>query len=207
MRDLEAQRPKVSPSPSLEAAQDRAIEDIRSELKALNEAHLQNESTRDAFLALAHTALFAASVSFVGDIAARAQAHILWMLLFGWAVSVVGLCALTLSYVETTRHIRRRQQQAYDPVAEIPRLANVANAIALWSFPFALISTFAFAAVNILHMSDDHEAANSGARLHPGGGLAAATYSNPGSAEHRGRPAADNAINARIPTSHSANSN
>jgi hypothetical protein len=133
-----------------ESPSERSLEEIECELEGLKQAHLQNETTRDAFLALAHTALFAASVSFVGDLARDGPARILWLLIVGWSASIVGLCTLTFSYFEAARHIRRRHNQVYAPVADEPRVGNALNAIALGSFPVALISTFIFAAANML---------------------------------------------------------
>lgn len=133
----------------------RDLNEVSEELAALKDAHLQNESARDAFLAIAHTALFAASVAFVGDVAGTASPKIIWVLILGWSVSVVGLCALALSYFVTTTHIRRRHEQVYEPVVDEPLLANAMNSVALWSFPLALISTFAFAAVNVRAMSKE----------------------------------------------------
>lgn len=127
----------------------RSSDDLSREVDALSQAHLQNETARDAFLALAHTALFAASVSFVSDVAENHQAKLLWLLIAGWLASVLGLLALTWSYFETSRHIRTRFQTIFDTAVAEPRLATLLNTGALLSFPVALISTFVFAAANI----------------------------------------------------------
>jgi hypothetical protein len=133
----------------------RDIEEVRAELSALNDAHLQNETTRDAFLALAHTALFAASVSFVSDLIKNGAGDFLWLLLVAWISSVVGLSALTASYSATARLIKSRQDQVYSATVKEPKLANILNSIALWSFPVALLSTFAFAGLTIFSMPDE----------------------------------------------------
>jgi hypothetical protein len=139
-------------------ASQRDVEEVRAELEGLKDAHLENETARDAFLALAHTALFAASIAFVGDLAEHDRPRILWLLLLGWLASVIGLSALTLSFSVATRHIRRRHDQVYEAAVDEPRAANILNSIALWSFPIALISTFLFAAINMIDMSKDRPA-------------------------------------------------
>lgn len=139
------------------AAPSRSKEEIHAELESLNAAHLQNESARESFLALAHTALFAASVSFVGDLESGSGMKALWVLLLGWGASVVGLGALTLSYHESSRHIRKRHSQVYEAACDEPTGLDALNGIALWSFPFALVSTFLFAAVNVGAMSKDRQ--------------------------------------------------
>ena len=124
--------------------------DCRHELSIIDQAHIQNETGRDAFLALAHTALFAASVAFVGNLAHAGDARLIYLLVGAWLASVVGLLALTTSFHDAGRHINRRREQLYLEVAEEPGRTAILNAIALWSFPFALVLTFVFATANVL---------------------------------------------------------
>lgn len=70
--------------------------------------------------------------------------------MFAWLASVVGLLALTLSFQAAGRDINKRRQLIYEDHIQEPSLTNILNGVALWSFPMALISTFAFAAINML---------------------------------------------------------
>lgn len=132
----------------------RTKDDFAHERQALDAAHAQNESGRDAFVALAHTALFAASVSFVGSIAPVHEAIWIPALILGWTSDVVGLLALTLSFGAARRAIdaRRRALNDVDPPSN--RLCEWLNAIALWSFPVSLLCLFSFVTANVVHAND-----------------------------------------------------
>jgi hypothetical protein len=54
----------------------RSIADFNHERQVLDASHAQNESGRDTFLGLAHTAMFAASISFVGDVTPVSYTHL-----------------------------------------------------------------------------------------------------------------------------------
>lgn len=129
----------------------RTPEEIAHELQALDAAHAQNETGRDAFIALAHTALFAASVSFVGDIAPLTDA--IWQpaLLLAWFADVVGLLALTVSFGAARHLIDARRKTLYDPTAPSHFWADFINSVALWSFPVALLCLFSFVSANVIH--------------------------------------------------------
>jgi len=115
----------------------RAVDEVRAELEALKDAHLENETARDAFLALAHTGLFAASIAFVSDLVEHGTPHFLLLLILAWLASVAGLCALTASYAVASKQIRRRHEQVYEATADQSKTADGLNAVALWSFPIA----------------------------------------------------------------------
>ncbi|MEH3036205.1 MAG: hypothetical protein PGN23_06895 [Sphingomonas adhaesiva] len=76
----------------------RSPDAAKHELQALDQAHAQNEAARDSFVALAHTALFAASVSFVGSAVPLSKAIWTSALIAGWTLDVAGLLALTISF-------------------------------------------------------------------------------------------------------------
>lgn len=121
-----------------------------SDLPLINQAHADNESSRDAFLAVAHTALFAASIAFVADVAPVKTAVWKPALLLGWLVSVIGLFALTASYAIARRVNDRARKALYEKNAPSSRSLDVANAVALWSFPLALLCVFGFATSNVV---------------------------------------------------------
>lgn len=135
----------------------RSLDEFNHERQALDQAHAQNEAGRDAFIALAHTALFAASVSFVGDIAPLAEAIWRPALIATWTADVIGLLALTLSFGAARRAVDARRAALNDPVAPQSRLAEALNGIALWSFPLALLCLFSFVTANVVN-ADDREA-------------------------------------------------
>ena len=137
----------------------RSIDDFNHERQALDVAHAQNEAGRDAFVALAHTALFAASVSFVGDVAPVTQAVWLPALIGGWAADVVGLLALTFSFGAARRAIDLRRQALNEEEAPTDTRAERLNGIALWSFPVALLCLFLFATANMVQANGRQDSA------------------------------------------------
>lgn len=132
----------------------RSSEDYLNELNALDTAHAQNEAGRDAFVALAHTALFASSVAFVGDVTSLDSAIWRPAVILGWTASVAGLLALTLSFGVARRTIDKRRAALNDD--EPPRSGSleVLNAVSLWSFPVALLCLFAFVTANVVNVDD-----------------------------------------------------
>jgi hypothetical protein len=129
----------------------RSIDDFSYERQTLDAAHNQNEAGRDAFVAIAHTALFAASVSFVGDVTSLNDAIWLPTLIGGWAASVAGLLALTVSFGAARRAIDARRAALNDDNPPNSSIPEVLNAVALWSFPFALLCLFSFVTANVVH--------------------------------------------------------
>lgn len=130
----------------------RSIDDYAYERQTVDAAHAQNESGRDAFAALAHTALFAASVSFVGDVAPLDKAIWKPVLILGWSADVVGLLALTSSFSAARRMIDARRAALNDADPPASRLAEILNSIALWSFPVALLCLFSFVTANVVNL-------------------------------------------------------
>lgn len=124
--------------------------DIAHELSALDAAHVQNEAGRDAFVALAHTALFAASVAFVGDVRPINEAVWKPVLIAGWSASVLGLLGLALSFGAARRAIDAQREALYKEKAPPARFASALNSISLWSFPLAILCLFAFATANVI---------------------------------------------------------
>lgn len=140
---------------SLPPTPSRSISDYNYELKNLDAAHAQNEAGRDAFLGLAHTALFAASISFVGDVTPLGKAILKPVLVFAWALSVIGLVSLTISFQAARQAIDRRREALNDPIPPDSKSAEYLNAVALWTFPIAVLCIFAFVSANLIHMSND----------------------------------------------------
>lgn len=129
----------------------RSLDDFNHERQALDAAHAQNEAGRDAFIALAHTALFAASVSFVGDVAPITEAIWRPALILGWSADIVGLLALTFSFGAARKAIDARRAALNDPDPPNDRICEWLNATALWSFPVALLCLFSFVTANVVH--------------------------------------------------------
>lgn len=132
----------------------RSSDDIKRELEALDQAHAQNEVARDSFVALAHTALFAASVSFVGSAVPLAKAVWPAVLIGGWAFDVVGLLSLTISFATARRAIDARREALYADTPPIAIWSDRLNGFALWSFPAALLCLFSFVTANVVHIND-----------------------------------------------------
>lgn len=133
---------------------ERSKDDFDHERQALDAAHAQNEAGRDSFIALAHTALFAASVSFVGEVAPIGMAIFKPVLLLGWAADVVGLLALTFSFGAARRAIDARRVALNDPNPPTNIWAERLNGISLWSFPVALLCLFSFVTANVVHVDE-----------------------------------------------------
>ncbi len=132
----------------------RSSDDIKHELDALDQAHAQNEVARDSFVALAHTALFAASVSFVGSAVPLAKAVWPAVLIGGWAFDVVGLLSLTISFATARTAIDARREALYADTPPIAIWSDRLNSFALWSFPAALLCLFSFVTANVVHIND-----------------------------------------------------
>src|SRR4051794_15469923 len=128
----------------------RSLDDFNHERQALDAAHAQNEAGRDAFVALAHTALFAASIAFVGDVAPVTEAVWKPALICGWLASVVGLLALTVSFGAARKAIDARRAALNEAEPPSNRVAETLNATALWSFPVALLCLFSFVTANVV---------------------------------------------------------
>jgi hypothetical protein len=134
---------------------ERSAKEFEYERQSLDATHIENETSRDSFIGLAHTALFASSVSFVGDITPLTE--VVWrpVLIFCWLSSVVGLLALTFSFGAARRAIDVRREALHNREAPENKLCDTLNAVALWSFPMALMSLFIFVSVNVIgNMSD-----------------------------------------------------
>lgn len=129
----------------------RSLDDFVHERGVLDAAHAQNEAGRDAFIALAHTALFAASVSFVGDVAPITKAIWRPALIACWLADVIGLLALTFSFSAARRAIDARRAALNEENPPEDRLCEQLNAISLWSFPVALLCLFSFVTANLVN--------------------------------------------------------
>lgn len=132
----------------------RSAEDLKHELEALDQAHSQNEAARDSFVALAHTALFAASVSFVGSAVPLAKAVWPVVLIAGWSIDVLGLLALTASFATAHEAINARRAALYADTAPLAAWSDRLNGFALWSFPAALLCLFSFVTANVVHINE-----------------------------------------------------
>ena len=143
------QKPKSATKP----APVRNIDEFNQERLSLDAAHLQNENGRDTFLGLAHTAMFAASISFVGDVTPLNDAIFKPVLFLGWSLDVVGLVSLTCSFQAARYAIDRRREALNESTAPDAKWAERLNGVALWTFPFAVLCIFAFVSVNLFHMT------------------------------------------------------
>lgn len=132
----------------------RSTDDLKHELQALDQAHAQNEAARDSFVALAHTALFAASVSFVGSAVPLAKAVWTGALIAGWTLDVAGLLALTISFVTARKAIDARRAALYDDIPPVAAWSERLNGFALWSFPAALLCLFSFVTANVVSINE-----------------------------------------------------
>ena len=124
---------------------------------SLDQAHIQNEQARDAFIGLGHTALLAASISFVSDVIPLAGAILKPVLLISWMSGVIGLLALTMSFGEATRAIDKRRQAINEETAPQADKADRLNRIAVWTFPVSLITLFLFLAANVVCLMSESE--------------------------------------------------
>lgn len=133
---------------------ERTEDEIRHDRQAFDNAHVQNEAGRDAFVALAHTGLFAASIAFVGDVAPVTAAIWKPVLIAGWLASVVGLLALTWSFHEARKATNAMRDALYKSEPPSYKFCEGLNAVALWSFPVALVCLFSFVTVNVVSAND-----------------------------------------------------
>ncbi|NJC33136.1 hypothetical protein GGR88_000610 [Sphingomonas jejuensis] len=128
----------------------RSADDFAHERGTLDAAYAQNETGRDSFVALAHTALFASSVAFVGDVTPLKDAVWRPALILGWIASVLGLLALTFSFGAARRAIDARRRALNDDDPPSSPVLDILNAISLWSFPVSLLCLFSFVTANVV---------------------------------------------------------
>ena len=143
---------------------ERTEQDKQQELASLQQSHSQNEIARDSFVGLGHTALFAASVSFVGDVTPLSEAVFIPFLILAWLSSVVGLLSMALSF-QLARKVSDARIQAINDV-DVPSTTDLdkINGIALWTFPVSLILVFIFAASNVVNSNVSESKAATGLR-------------------------------------------
>lgn len=127
----------------------------QKEWEALCAAQIANATARDSFLAVAHTALFAASIAFVSDWIDQFQPRAIALLLLSWLVGAVGLIALTVSYVAAQREIQKRQDNIHEDDVTNSSCAERLNHVAVVTFPISLLLTFLFSSINVLYMSEN----------------------------------------------------
>lgn len=133
----------------------RTEEEKQQELSSLTQSHTQNETARDAFVGLGHTALFAASISFVGDVAPLKSATWIPALIMAWTSSVVGLLALALSFEIARKAIDARISAINETEAPASPALERVNRLSLWTFPLSLVLVFVFAAANVIGDNDE----------------------------------------------------
>lgn len=122
----------------------------REEVAEINAAMSANASQRDAFIALGHTVLFTASISFMGDVRPAREIEFVSVLFFAWFLNAVGLIALTWSFQAAHNDNNRRIDRIHDDSAvDGNKGLEIANGVALWTFPAAMIATAVFAALNL----------------------------------------------------------
>jgi hypothetical protein len=127
----------------------RSPEAVPQEIQDNSAAHIANEIQRDAFVSLGHTALFAASIAFIGDVAKPGEAEFLWILYLAWASSVLGLLSLTASFELAKRQNDKQRDLVHLLALEVSPFADYANRLALWTFPISLICLAFFAGINV----------------------------------------------------------
>lgn len=130
-------------------SQTRTPDECRDELTQLDQAHLQNETARDSFIAVAHTALFAASIAFIGDVVAVEDASASWAVKTAWVLNASGLIALSASYPLVSWHIAKRRDAVYDPDQPNCRICAFLNWTALTAFPLSVIALLWFVLANV----------------------------------------------------------
>lgn len=178
----------------------RSPDEIAYELDTLDTAHLHNETNRDTFIALAHTALLAASVSFIGDVAPLHSAAWKPLVIVAWAASVVGLLAHTFSFVVIRKEIDARRSAINEEAPPESKTGENLNNLALWTFPIALLLIFAFVSANVMR-SDGRPAQTS--VLDKEGSDSSTTRSEPGrpsDAMDRRNPSAESADTTSSPS-------
>lgn len=126
----------------------RTREQFKRDLDDSSQAHAGNETSRDAFLAVAHTALFVAAVAFASDLDASTVKGF-WLAIIGLSFNVLGLIAQTISYPAASHLIHRRYEQVNSKDEPKSKLVDVCNNIALWSFPASVLAICAFVLINL----------------------------------------------------------
>ena len=133
----------------------RDPQEIAAELQTLDQAHIQNEAARDAFVGLGHTALFAASVSFAGALSELSTAALRPALIGSWFLNVVVLLALTFSFIGARGAIDGRRAAIYDPAPQTSPKADWLNLTSLITFALSLILVFGFVTANVVKSYDE----------------------------------------------------
>lgn len=144
----------------------RPPEDYADERNALYQAFAQNEAGRDTFVGLAHTALFASSVAFVGDVRPLGEAIVKPLLAIAWGCNLVGLLTLAISFSAARRHIVARIAAMNSDEPPQSRWADLPNAVSLWCVPASLLCLFLFVTMNMWDI--DEPKANSAASTEAG---------------------------------------
>ena len=132
----------------------RSESDYNHERDGIDLAHAQNDAGRDAFVGLVHTALFAASIAFVGDVAPLKDAVLKPALLAAWFFNFVGLLALTISFQAARCAANKRRSALNDPTPPSTRGVDVLNGVSLWTFPVSLLCLFSFTIANVVQTND-----------------------------------------------------
>lgn len=135
----------------------RTEADFNHERAGIDQAHGQNDAGRDSFVALVHTALFAASIAFVGDVTPVKDAVWKPALILGWGFNVIGLLCLTCSFQTARRAITARREALHSPVLPSSTATDILNAVSLWTFPLSLLCLFSFTTANVVHADDQPE--------------------------------------------------
>lgn len=130
-------------------SQTRTPDECKDELAQLDQAHLQNETARDSFIAVAHTALFAASIAFIGDVVKLEDATAAWAVEASWVLNATGLVALSISYPIVARYIHKRRQAVYNAQPPECRVCSWLNWAALATFPLSVLALLLFVLANV----------------------------------------------------------
>jgi len=132
----------------------RSESDYNHERDGIDQAHAQNDVGRDAFVGLVHTALFAASIAFVGDVAPLKDAVLKPALLAAWFFNFIGLLALTISFQAARNAANKRRSALNHHTPPSTRSVDVLNGVSLWTFPVSLLCLFSFTTANVVQTND-----------------------------------------------------
>jgi len=95
------------------------------EHKRLSATYDKNEDARERFLPVAHTAILAASIAFVGQVAKPGTGVHMWLAIGTWICSGLALCLASLSFFATRRYICLLIEHVHDDPIEQEKLPAI----------------------------------------------------------------------------------
>ena len=128
---------------------DKSSQLYKQDVQDTSSAHIANEAQRDTFISLGHTALFASSIAFIGNVVGGQGPTAIGWLYAGWTSSFLGLLALTLSFESASRYNDAHRGSAGKAEEASRNWVDNINKLALFTFPLSLACFAIFAALNI----------------------------------------------------------